>query len=60
MSIECAGRTLEGNLHIDMPTNQQRVLDYLNRPPAFVSLYTGDRLHLVHKRHITRVTESRS
>ena len=39
------------------PTNQQRVLDYLNQPPAFVPLYAADRLHLVHKRHVTRLTE---
>jgi hypothetical protein len=58
--IECAGRTLEGSLHIEMPTNQQRVLDYLNQPPAFVALYAGERMHLVHKRHVTRLTESRS
>jgi hypothetical protein len=58
--IECGGRTLEGNLHIEMPTNQQRVLDYLNQAPAFVPLYSGDRLHLVHKRHVTRITESKA
>lgn len=58
--VECAGRTLEGNLHIEMPTNQQRVLDFLNQPPPFVALYAGERMHLVHKRHITRLTESRS
>ena len=58
--IDCAGRTLEGNLRIDMPTNQQRVLDYLNQPPAFVPLFAGERLHLVHKRHVTRLMESRS
>lgn len=58
--IDCAGRTLEGNLHIEMPTNQQRVLDYLNQPPAFVPLFAGDRVHLVHKRHVTRITETRA
>jgi hypothetical protein len=58
--IECAGRTLEGNLHIEMPSNQQRVLDYLNQPPAFVALYAGDRVHLVHKRHVARISESRA
>jgi hypothetical protein len=58
--IECAGRILEGNLHIEMPTNQQRVLDYLNQPPAFAPLYAGERLHLVHKRHVTRLSEPRS
>jgi len=60
VQMECAGRTLEGNLHIEMPTNQQRVLDYLNQPPPFVPLFTPDRLHLVHKRHVTRLTETRS
>ena len=59
VTIECGGRTLAGNLHIEMPTNQQRVLDYLNQPPAFVPLYAGDRLHLVHKRHVSRLAESR-
>jgi hypothetical protein len=58
--IECAGRTLEGTLHIEMPTNQQRVLDYVNQRPAFVPLYAGDRVHLVHKRHVTRLSEPRS
>jgi hypothetical protein len=58
--IDCAGRTLEGNLHIEMPTNQQRVLDYLNQPPSFVPLFAGDRVHLVHKRHVTRITETRA
>lgn len=58
--IECGEHILEGNLHIDMPANQQRVLDYLNQPPAFVPLFANDRVHLVHKRHVTRLTESRS
>lgn len=57
--VECAGETLEGRLHIDMPTNQQRVLDYLNQPPAFVALYAGPQLHLVHKRHVSRLSEAR-
>jgi hypothetical protein len=60
VSIDCAGRTLEGNLHIEMPTNQQRVLDYLNQPPAFVPLFAGDRVHLVHKRHVRRIAETRA
>jgi hypothetical protein len=57
--VECAEETLEGRLHIDMPSNQQRVLDYLNLAPAFVALYAGAQLHLVHKRHVARISEGR-
>src|SRR4051812_30989628 len=31
VEIECAGRRLEGQLAIDMPSGHTRVLDYLNR-----------------------------
>jgi hypothetical protein len=59
VAIECAGRRLEGMLHIDMPENQQRVQDHLNRPELFLILREGPRRHLVQKRHITRVIEIR-
>jgi hypothetical protein len=60
VEIEAGGESFAGTLHVDMPENQQRVLDYLNRAPAFVPLYSGARLHLVHKRHIARLLEGRS
>ena len=60
VEIEAGGVTLVGTLHVDMPENHQRVLDYLNLAPAFVPLYAGSRLHLVHKRHVARLTEGRS
>ena len=42
-----------------MPEHHSRVLDYLNRPGAFLTLREKDRHHLVAKGRITRVTESR-
>jgi hypothetical protein len=60
VAIEAGGETFVGTLHVDMPENQQRVLDYLNLAPAFVALYTGSQMHLVHKRHVARLMEGRS
>jgi hypothetical protein len=60
VEIEAGGQSIVGTLHVDMPENQQRVLDYLNLAPAFVALYAGSRLHLVHKRHVARLMEGRS
>jgi hypothetical protein len=57
--IECGGRRLGGTLLIDMPEEQSRVLDYLNRPGRFVTLRDGTRHHLVQKNRITRVKETR-
>jgi len=55
--VECGSRRLTGHLHIDMPPHHQRVLDYLNRPEAFLPLHDGNRLHLVQKHNITRVLD---
>jgi hypothetical protein len=57
--VEAEDRRLEGEIVIDMPTNQTRVLDYLNRPESFLTLRDGDRHHLVQKERITRVIEIR-
>jgi hypothetical protein len=57
VAIECGERRLEGMVHIDMPENQQRVQDYLNRFELFLTLTDGPRRHLVQKHHITRVIE---
>ena len=57
VTIECGGRRLAGELVIDMPQNQSRVLDYLNRAGRFVTLRDGDRHHLIQKQRITRVEE---
>jgi hypothetical protein len=60
LTIECGAQRFEGDLRIDMPEGQRRVLDTLNRPERFLTLRAGKRHHLVHKRHITRVLEKRA
>ncbi len=59
VSIETRQRRFEGTVVIDMPENQSRVLDYLNRSEAFLTLREGDRHHLILKERITRVMEIR-
>jgi hypothetical protein len=60
VQVEAAGQRLVGILHIDLPENQQRVLDYLNLAPDFVPLYSEQSLHLLNKRHVTRLKEGRT
>lgn len=57
VTVECGGRRPSGTLVIDMPQNQSRVLDYLNRAGRFLTLRDGDRHHLIQKQRITRVEE---
>ena len=59
VQVECRERVVAGLLVIDMPEGHQRVLDYLNRPDAFLIVRDGDREHLVRKQRITRVIEPR-
>ena len=49
---------VEGDLVIDMPLGQRRVLDFLNRPEPFLTLRGSDRWHLVRRSLITRIIES--
>jgi hypothetical protein len=60
VTVECGGLRLEGDLHFAMPAGQRRVLDVLNLPERFLTLHAGKRRHLVHKRHITRVLETKA
>jgi hypothetical protein len=60
VQVEAAGEKLAGILHIDLPENQQRLLDYLNLAPDFVPLYSGQSLHLLNKRHVSSFKEGRS
>jgi hypothetical protein len=55
--VECGALRLEGDVLVDMPANQSRILDLLNRPGAFLNVRDGDRHHLVRKSGITRVSE---
>lgn len=57
VAIECEQTRLEGDLLIDMPPHQSRALDYLNRSEPFLTLYEGEREHLVQKERITRILE---
>lgn len=59
VTIECGALQFEGELHIDMPEGHRRVLDTLNQPSRFVTLWAGDRRVLVHKPHVIRIVEKR-
>jgi hypothetical protein len=56
--VRCGGRDFEGAVLIDMPENQCRLLDYLNRPGRFLGLWDGDHHRLIHKGHVTSVYEN--
>lgn len=55
--VECRDQRFEGEIVMDMPSHQSRVLDYLNRPDPFLIVRDGDRHHLIRKERITRVLE---
>jgi hypothetical protein len=55
--VEVEQERVTGALLIDMPEGLTRVLDYLNRPAAFLTVREGDRHHLVRKNRISRVVE---
>ena len=55
--VECGDRRFEGDIVIDMPSHQMRVLDYLNRADPFLIVRDGGRRHLIRKERITRVVE---
>jgi hypothetical protein len=57
--LEAEKRRLEGTLVIDMPQGHMRVLDYVNRAGAFITLRDADTHHLIQKERITRVIEFR-
>lgn len=59
ITLECGSRRFAGTIVIDMPENHSRVVDYLNRPGAFLTLREGERHHLVAKARIARVIETR-
>ena len=57
LAVEVRGRVLTGNVRVDMPVNQSRVLDFLNTSHPFLEVREGFRRHLVRKARITRVLE---
>ncbi len=55
--VECGALRVDGEVVIDMPASQSRMLDLLNRPGAFLAVHEAGRCHLVRKSWITRVSE---
>jgi hypothetical protein len=55
--VEIGDLRLDGQIVVDLPPAQQRLVDLLNGGDTFVTLRDGDRHHLVNKRHVTRVIE---
>lgn len=55
--IECGTFQLNGTVYIDMPNYMQRLLDFANRPEAFLVVYEGDKRHIVQKSRITFLAE---
>jgi hypothetical protein len=57
--VDAGDRSFEGRVVLDMPANQQRLVDYLNRDDAFILLRGAGRDYLVHTLHVSRVRETR-
>jgi hypothetical protein len=52
-----SGEKLKGNIYFLLPPDRSRLLDHLNDPQPFVRLDEGDRVALVNKRHIARISK---
>jgi hypothetical protein len=58
VQIQLAGnRFLTGELRFRAPAQEARVLDHLNSPERYLSLWSEPHLFLVQKRHVQRLTE---
>jgi hypothetical protein len=57
--VEAGGKRYQGDVTIDMPENQRRLVDYLNRSESFLCLASGDKTLLVRKELISRAFEAR-
>ena len=57
VTVEAGDRVFAGSVVIDMPVNQQRVVDYVNRPEAFLLLRGDGRHFLIRKDLISRLLE---
>ena len=56
--VECGTLQISGTVYIDMPNYMQRLLDFANRPEAFLVVYEGDKRHIVQKSRITLLAEA--
>ncbi|MGE3842623.1 MAG: hypothetical protein AB7I50_13640 [Vicinamibacterales bacterium] len=57
VGVDAGDEHFEGRAVVDMPPNQQRVVDWLNAPGLFITVRAGVTHHLIQKRHVTRVVE---
>ncbi|SRR5581483_3364441 len=55
--VECGTLRLEGEVSVEMPENQRRLLDLMNRSDLFLTLRSGSRIHIIQKHRITSITE---
>jgi hypothetical protein len=55
--VEAGGKRFGGDVVIDMPENQRRLVDYLNRTESFLCLVCGENRVLVRKERVARATE---
>lgn len=57
VAVDAAGERFEGDIVVDMPPDQRRVVDWLNGSHGFLTVRTDLAHHLIQKRHITSVVE---
>ncbi len=58
--IECPGGRFEGEVLLDTPSNQRRLVDYVNQSAAFIALHKGEKVHLIQKRLVVRIIQTSS
>lgn len=58
VKLECGSVRFLGSIAIDMPPNQCRVIDHLNRFEVFLTLRDGEKHHLIQKQRISQVIEA--
>jgi hypothetical protein len=57
-TVEAGGKRFEGGLVIDMPENQRRLVDYLNRSESFICLVSAESHLLIRKELISKVFDA--
>lgn len=60
VAIEYAGGRFDGEVLLDTPSNQRRLVDYVNQPGAFLTLHKGEKAHLIQKRWVVRIIQTSS